>query len=207
MHLDPKVKIYWLFSVIGFLAIIWLISVIGITYIDEDQSIFGMHPPMFAIMSALGLAVFVMLPLYFYCMLEYNAYTYEFTEQALAVRNGIFTTNEVVIPYAHISRIEAERSITERLLGLSSVEIVTPGPKELELNHIIQGIPASVNFASEIEKWKSGAGARQGPWDRQAAKAQTVDKEALLRLVSEIRRLNDNVAGLLSEIRAPPKKK
>jgi membrane protein YdbS with pleckstrin-like domain len=206
MHLDPKVKIYWLFSVIGFLAIIWLISLVGITYIDEDQTIFGMRPPMFAVMSALGLAVFILLPLYLYTMLEYNAYTYEFTRQTVVVRNGIFTTNEVVIPYSHISRIEAERSLLERALGLSSVEIVTPGPKEMEVNHIIPGIPSSFSFAAEIERCKNSA--NEGRLTQgQPGKPQMVDGDALLRLVEEMHSLNENISGLLREIRAPPRKK
>ena len=204
MHLDPKVKIYWLFSVIGFLAIIWMISLVGITYIDEDQTIFGMHPPVFAIMSALGLTVFILLPLYFYCMMEYNAYTYEFTEQSVVVRSGIFTTNEAVIPYSHISKIDSERSVMERLLGLSSVEIATPGPKDLEVNHVIPGIPSSFSFAAEIEKWKSRA--QRAP-SEQAAGAQTVDNKALLKLVGEMHSLNENMSRLLREIRAPPRKK
>ena len=206
IHLDPKVKIYWLFSVFGFLAIVWLISLVGITYIDEDQTIFDMRPPMFAMMSALGLAVFIMLPLYFYCMLEYNAYTYEFTGQALVVRNGIFTTNETVIPYAHISKIDVERSVLERLLGLSSVEIITPGPNDLEVNRVIQGIPSKVDFASEIEKCKNSSGTERAQ-TVQPGKTQQVDRDVLLRLVGEMHSLNDNVGGLLREIRAPPRKK
>jgi membrane protein YdbS with pleckstrin-like domain len=204
MHLDPKVKIYWLVPSILFLALVWLIAVAGVALIDEDQLVFGMRPPMFALISALALAVFVLLPLYLYYSLEYNAYSYEFSEQAIVVRNGILSTNEVVIPYAHISRIEAERSVLERLMGLVSVEIVTPGPKELEINHTIPGIPAKVNFAEELEKWKENARALRAPWEQEKP---SQDREVLLKLLAEMRDLNENVSGLLREIRAPPRKK
>ena len=206
MHLDPKVKIYWLFPVLGFLAIIWLIGIAGVAFVDEDHIVFGMRLPTFALMSALAISAMVLLPLYFYYTLEYKAYTYEFTEQAIVVRNGILSTNEVTIPYAHISRIEAERSVLERLIGLVSVEIVTPGPKELEVNHIIPGLPAGINFSDELENWKTNAGALRAPWE-QAGKSQSVDSEVLLKLVGEMHSLNENVGGLLREIRSPPRKK
>ncbi len=205
MHLDPKVKIYWMFPVACFLAIIWLISVAGVMFIDDDQVVFGMRPPMFALISALALCAAVMLPIYIYYSLDYDAYTYEFTEQSVVVRNGILSTNEVVIPYAHISRIEAERSVLERLLGLSSVEIVTPGPKEMEINHVVPGIPASMNFAEEIERWKAG-GAPRSPWAKAELK-QVIDGEVLRNLVQELHDLNRNMGGLLREISAPPRKK
>ena len=200
-HLDPKVRLYWLLPAFGFLVAIWLVAVAGVAFIDEDQTVFGMRQPLFSLMSALGLSACVLLPLYIYYALEYNAYTYEFTEQAFVVRNGVLATNEIIIPYAHMSRIEAERSILERLMGLSSIEIVTPGPKEQEINHVLPGIPASIDFAAELQRHKSRPAA-EPPWVSQAGKQSYADRAALTEALAETRRLNQAVAALVSELRA-----
>ena len=199
MHLDPKVKMYWMFPAIGFLAMVWLIAIAGMAFLDEDGLVFGMRLPLFSIMSALALAACILLPLYFYYSLEYDAYTYEFTPQSFVMRNGILATNEVIVPYAHISRIEAERSVLERVLGLASVEIVTPGPREQEINHVLPGIPSSVDLAAELERFKSRPAA-EPPWEKKGESRAESDRAQLAEALAETRRLNQAVASLVAEL-------
>jgi len=204
--LDPRIKIIWLAPIAAALLFIWLVATSAIFYIDEDQQVFGMGPKLFALFSFLGLLVFIFAPLLIYYSLYYDNYGYDVTDSAVMIRSGIFSKNEISIPLPHVSRVEVKRSIPERLLGIMTVEIVTPGPFESGIDHYIPGIPGNSDLPGEVEARKKKTGNTRAPWD-DTGTAVSSDREVMLKLLGEMQKLNQNLSGFLSALRAPPRKK
>jgi uncharacterized membrane protein YdbT with pleckstrin-like domain len=205
-RLDPRIKIIWLAPVAAALLFIWLLAAAAVFFIEEDGQVLGMGPISFAVFSFLGLLVFIFTPMLAYYSLCYDNYGYDITDGAVVITNGIFSKNEISIPLAHVSRVEVSRSIPERLLGIMTVEIVTPGPYESGVDHFIPGIPGNSDLPGEVEARKKKTGQARAPWDGTGAPISS-DREVMLQLLSEMRQLNRSMGNFLSVLRAPPGKK
>ena len=59
--------------------------------------------------------------------LEYRYYTYLFTEEAFIMTYGYIVRNEIATLYHHIQNVNIERSIVDRLLGVSKIIILMTG--------------------------------------------------------------------------------
>lgn len=205
-RLDPRIKIIWLAPIAAALLFIWLLAAASVFFIEEDHQVLGMGANSFAVFSFLGLLVFIFTPMLVYYSLYYDNYGYDITDGAVLISNGIFSKNEISIPLPHVSRVEVQRSIPERLLGIMTVEIVTPGPFESGIDHYIPGIPGNSDLPGEVESRKKKTGNTRAPWDDTGAPISS-DREVMLQLLSEMRQLNRSMADFLSVLRAPPKKK
>ena len=202
-HLDPRIKLLWIAPIFICVAFLWAVAMVSLYYLDADRMIFGMTDRLFAIFSFVGILIFVMLPAYIYYSLEYGAFTYELTFSDLVIRRGVLATNLNAIPYSHITSIDVQRSIIDRLVGISSINITITGPKEEQGMFVLPGIPCGIDLVSEIKQRAEDA---PKATQRQIAAAQPSVRhdDDLALLVRELRALNMNLAGLLAALKGPP---
>jgi len=206
MHLDPKMKLLWILPIFIFVVFLWAVAVGAIYFLDPDMTVFGMHVTLFAIVSFVCILIFVMLPAYVYYSLEYDAFTYELGFSELVIRRGVLATSLNAIPYSHITSIEVQRSIIDRALGISSINITITGPMEEQGMFVLPGIPAGVDLVTEIKERKDDAPKTAQKQPASAQPSVRSDDELAL-LVRELRALNLNLASLLSALKAPPNRK
>lgn len=79
-------------------------------------------PKLFAL---LVVAYFVLI--FIAAFLEYNNFTFEITEDGLFIYNGVIQRAEVSVPFGEIENVNIERTLMDRLLGLSKVSLETAG--------------------------------------------------------------------------------
>ncbi len=82
----------------------------------------------------LKLSIFFLLPTIFYfafcyiwAKLTYRFWTYDITEDAYKIEQGVIWKRYVSIPYERIQNIDIHRGILARILGLSELRIQTAG--------------------------------------------------------------------------------
>jgi len=206
MHLDSRIKLLWIAPIFIFVAFLWAVALCAIYFLDPDMTVFGMHVTLFAIVSFVGILIFVMLPAYIYYSLEYDAFTYELGFSELVIRRGVLATSLNAIPYSHITSIDVQRSVLDRLVGISSINITITGPKEEQGMFMLPGIPAGVDLVSEIKERAEDA-PKVSQKQSAAAQPSVRGDDELALLVRELRALNLNLSGLLSALKAPPNRK
>jgi uncharacterized membrane protein YdbT with pleckstrin-like domain len=84
------------------------------------------------LVSASGLVLFIIALLGFIIAiissrLVYKSRSFCLSEDAFKVRKGIFTKQEMAIPYRQIQNVEIERTLIQQLFGVSKLVIVTAG--------------------------------------------------------------------------------
>lgn len=207
VHLDPKMKLLWIAPIAVAVVFLWAVAMAAVYFLDADSMVFGMSDSLFDVVTFVGILIFVMLPLYIYYSLEWEAFTYELTFSELVIRRGVLATSLNAIPYSHITSIDVQRSILDRLIGISSINITITGPKEETSMFVLPGIACKIDLVSEIKERVKDAEqpkANKGGAAMQQAPVRYDEEMALL--VRELRALNLNLAALLSALKAPPKK-
>lgn len=94
------------------------------------------HVPFFLIIpaaAAFGAAVFLSAGL-IYCAYLRRTYVYYITSQRCVFHGGILRKVERSVPYHKITDVEMSQNIFERVLGISSLGIFTPGTASLSPN-------------------------------------------------------------------------
>ncbi|MFA5105879.1 MAG: PH domain-containing protein [Candidatus Micrarchaeia archaeon] len=200
-HLDPKVKILWMFPNIG-LAVIVTLVLMGLYYATHfTMGIFEPSDWMFLIIPLLSLGIIGGLS-YAWIHLHYVNFTYELADTEVIIRWGIFTRLRKVIPYARIQNINTERTVLERVLGIGSLMIETAGTQSGLAEGIIPGIANATSLIDEIlhrvEKTKKGNGNGGGGLGDEAPKAGTDYSELLTKIHEELKSLNARMAELSS---------
>ena len=114
-QLDSKaVWVFFLRWVFVFLVIVWFIGGgIMVTLIGWVGSLIGL-------IIALILA-------FIWAKLTYHFYRYELTEEGFRKELGVIIKKYVTIPYERIQNVNIERSLLERIFGLSALKIFTAG--------------------------------------------------------------------------------
>jgi uncharacterized membrane protein YdbT with pleckstrin-like domain len=101
-------------------------------------------PPVYApwgdyatqLLLAVSVAYFAFVLLETY--LEYRYYTYLFTDDAFIMTYGYMIRNEVATLYHHIQNVNIERSMMDRMIGVSKVIIVMVGSsRDAQRNQIV----------------------------------------------------------------------
>ncbi len=69
--------------------------------------------------------------------LEYRAYTYAFADEAFVVTRGYLTRTEIAALYHQIQNVNIERSMFDRVNGVSSVVILLTGGQHETHNKIV----------------------------------------------------------------------
>lgn len=60
-------------------------------------------------------------------MLVYSNFYYEIDEDGLTIESGVIHKSQVTVPFDQVQNVNIERSIIERILGVSSISIETAG--------------------------------------------------------------------------------
>ncbi len=83
---------------------------------------------------------------------EYKNYTFILDEHALEVSRGIFTKENISIPYHHIEDINIDQSVFYQIMGVCRLAILTAGHGE-EADRSEGILPAvDLNMGREIQK-------------------------------------------------------
>jgi uncharacterized membrane protein YdbT with pleckstrin-like domain len=78
----------------------------------------------------LGIAVIAFLIALLVSWFIYKNYTFCLDVDALKIKRGVITKDEIAIPYRHITDIDIERDLTYQALGMSRLVILTAGHED-----------------------------------------------------------------------------
>ena len=129
---SPKVLIIWLFTKViwwsmglGFVSF-WIT---GMTYSLLELGTKTESDAQLGLMGILSAGVFlVSLALsFFYAVILRSTYRYFITSQRCVFVGGIIRYRERSVPYHKITDVELSINIIERIIGMSSIRIFTPG--------------------------------------------------------------------------------
>ncbi|HVO28419.1 MAG TPA: PH domain-containing protein [Candidatus Paceibacterota bacterium] len=88
------------------------------------------------VLLAVSIAYFVFVFMETY--LEYRYYTYLFTEEAFIMTYGYVVRNEIATLYHHIQNVNIERSVIDRMIGVSKIIILMTGSdRDTRRNQIV----------------------------------------------------------------------
>ena len=136
-QLDPKAV--WLFFFNN--IILWLIQlavlVISLVFLLQSlqtrgilildfNSVFNTTSGSLRAGALIFIPMFIILR-YVWARLVYHFYRYELLDVALRKERGILYKRYVSIPYNRVQNVDISRSILERILGLSTLQIQTAG--------------------------------------------------------------------------------
>ena len=82
---------------------------------------------------AAAFVLFLALPL-IYCVFLRQTYVYLITNQRCVFQGGILRRTERSVPYHKITDVERKQNIVERILGISTLNIFTPGTASMPMN-------------------------------------------------------------------------
>lgn len=78
--------------------------------------------PLFAIS-----AIFYFVLIFVGAFLTYNNFTFEIDKSGLKIESGVIHKNHVSLPFEQVQNVNIERSLTDRILGISRLSIETAG--------------------------------------------------------------------------------
>ena len=121
---NPKVEYYPRQNLGGDALLYFIISYLGKTILLLGLFVVGtfLMPKVYALVLAI----------YFVCVvvaayLEYNNFTFAVTDEGVFIRNGVIYKAEVSVPYTEIENVNIERTLLDRMLGISRVSLETAG--------------------------------------------------------------------------------
>jgi len=116
--LQSRVRLRW-----GIVASV-LAAVLGVGVAALDRFVLGVSPWLAVA------AVAVLFPLVvLYVQALYRSWGYEFQDDALELRRGVFTKVDTAVPYVRVQHVDTQRRPLDRLLGLGSVVVYTAGSR------------------------------------------------------------------------------
>lgn len=140
-------RTFWVFvlencGISAIIFVLWLIIVIidsiGISHVFSFAagypSAIAFLENVFAWAVLGGLVLWVVALLFAIIGASMNYYGYRFAldENALRIRRGIITKNEVSIPYRQITDVDMEQTLIHQLLGVARLAILTAGHRDQE---------------------------------------------------------------------------
>ena len=111
-HLGPDSIAYFFFSFLSKTILLLILSVVGA----------ALMPKIF-IFVLIGYFVVLFLGV----MFAYNNFTFEIDETGLTIQSGVIHKSQVSLPFDQVQNVNIERTLLDRLLGLSKVSIETAG--------------------------------------------------------------------------------
>ena len=128
---EVKVLVLWFFSkCIGFIIvgdmIVWgVVCVQEGIFESEPESAF--HFLTSALPAGLIAAFIILLISFIYCVYLRRTYVYTITNRRCLFRGGILRRVVHSVPYHKVTDVEMSQHVFERMLGISSLGIYTPG--------------------------------------------------------------------------------
>ena len=84
----------------------------------------------YIVLGAWILFILVFLITFFVAYLTYTNYLFMLDDDALKIRRGILSKEEVAIPYRQIQDVDVEQNISDRMWGVARLAILTAGHEE-----------------------------------------------------------------------------
>ncbi|OKY77498.1 MAG: putative membrane protein YdbS containing bPH2 domain [Candidatus Methanohalarchaeum thermophilum] len=115
----PESRVFYLWlaeaviSSILFFVFVYLFSVV----VREVELIYYLIPGLSLVFAV------------FYMYFRYRAWGFEIRDDHLYLKHGVFRKVESMVPYVRIQHIDSQRSILDRLAGLSKVVVYTAGSR------------------------------------------------------------------------------
>ena len=81
----------------------------------------------FWLLMGIGIAFFIVIVIFVYCIYLRRTYRYTITNRRIIFCGGILRRVQRSVPYHKINVVEMSQTIIERMLGISSLGIYTPG--------------------------------------------------------------------------------
>lgn len=123
-------RTYWLFfSKWLETPFAFFVVAIGISIVRRMSLVPVPYQRMAAIMSLVcfGIAVLTFCITFFIARFAYRSQGFSFAQDAFKIRKGIFTKEEIAIPYRQIQNVDIQRTFTQQVAGVSTLIIVTAG--------------------------------------------------------------------------------
>ncbi|MHC4200147.1 MAG: PH domain-containing protein [Planctomycetota bacterium] len=98
-----------------------------------------------AVMAAALAAVAFLVLAFVYCVYLRRSYVYYVTNQRCVFKGGILLRIERSVPYHKVTDVEMRQNIIERILGISKLNIFTPGTASV-VNTPFGGPRAEISF-------------------------------------------------------------
>lgn len=191
-YLDPKVKWVWMFPTLLAITVLWVLLVLFSQVLVPDPYVFGVSKPLFYMLFLIGIIAFVAAPVYAWGHIEYMSFTFELADHEFIIRQGVITRHTTVIPYNRIQNINTTRTLTERLMGLATLQIETAGANASVSEGYLQGISHKDALISEIMAKVEYMKRSQ---DKSGATAVKTELEMLAEILKELQMLNHNISG------------
>lgn len=139
LFLSRRITIVLVFFAITFGA--WY----GERWVPAGYELWGYYATQVLLMASIVLFVMIFLRTY----LEYRYYTYLFTEDAFIMTYGYIVRNEIATLYHQIQNVNIQRSILDRLIGVSQIIILMTGSdRDARRNQIV--LPAVGNRKAKM---------------------------------------------------------
>lgn len=95
--------------------------------------------------ACFGIFLFMLAVILIVTWIEYRTYKYCLGENSLKIKRGLFTKEEVAIPYRQIQDVDIRRDLYFQMMGLSRIIILTAGtedenPKDSESEGILPAL-------------------------------------------------------------------
>ena len=117
------------------ILVIFIGIFILVSFIDEQVKLSSLNfPGIFYLFIALLLVLFIVKYVYEIYYLKY--YFYDATKTELIIRKGVFSRNEITLPFNRIQDIYVDQDILDRIFGLYDVHVSSATMASALLSHI-----------------------------------------------------------------------
>ncbi|HEU5114178.1 MAG TPA: PH domain-containing protein [Candidatus Paceibacterota bacterium] len=150
-------RTYWLFlfGKLGVSAAFFVLAVI----FTIARSLSAMPAQVVPFLGLIGVACFTIFFValgyaLFASWIVYRSHEFCLADDALKVKQGVVTKQEVAIPYRQIQNVDIERSVSEQIFGLSRLVILTAGHEDAGEKDPAEGILPAMdkNLASSLQE-------------------------------------------------------
>ncbi len=123
----------WLEVPFAFLFIAFVFSIARRMSVVPDQ-----YKKMIAVgsLAFLGISIIAFIIYILIARIAFKSRGFFIGADALKIRKGIFTRQEIAIPYRQIQNVDIERSLFQQLTGVSKLVIVTAGADDEETQRV-----------------------------------------------------------------------
>ncbi len=111
-HLGPDAILHFFFTYIRKTLLALILIIIGAALL---QGWFILALPIYLVSILIG------------TFLTYNNFTFEINSKGLVIKSGVIHRSEVSLPYDQVQNVNIERTLFDRILGLSKLSIETAG--------------------------------------------------------------------------------
>ena len=121
------------------IIIIMLFATIFIVSMSSSGEVFGPNfkiSPMLIIVLAISLAVLLIILKYVYEVIYLKNYFYDNTKETLIIKKGVFSINEITLPFTRIQDVYVDQDILDRIFGLYDVHVSSATSISGLLSHI-----------------------------------------------------------------------